>query len=305
MESFKFLQMSRLVPVSLFMIFAISIFYNCGVSRKKVVEEKSDFQGSPLAAYGELVFKRESCGNCHTFDVEQQNSRIISLDGIGGKYSNSWLYYYLFEPQSLNPESKKKPYRELYVRPLDKEMKSALNEGDTWDDLLREAEILEEVFLKEGTAVEKTEILALIAYLQQIPAGKKKLELDSLALKEQLDEQKTWDNLSWDVPNIITETAGNGANKGEGVKLFKAGCVVCHGMKGEGGIGPNLTDDYWLHGSQPSEIAKTIINGVPEKGMISWKSQMKPAEVGALIAYIISIKGSNPENAKAPQGKKE
>jgi cytochrome c oxidase cbb3-type subunit 3 len=80
---------------------------------------------------------------------------------------------------------------------------------------------------------------------------------------------------------------------------------VCHGIQGEGGIGPNLTDEYWLHGGSSADIARTIIYGIPEKGMISWRHQLTPTEVGQIVAYINSIAGTEPEQAKAPQGKKQ
>lgn len=70
-------------------------------------------------------------------------------------------------------------------------------------------------------------------------------------------------------------------------------------------IGSNLTDEYWLYGGQQNEIAKSIIGGIPEKGMISWRNHLSPTEIGSLVAFIAPIQGSNPENAKAPQGEKE
>lgn len=85
---------------------------------------------------------------------------------------------------------------------------------------------------------------------------------------------------------------------------FAAKCAVCHGAAGEGKIGPNLTDDYWLHGGRLTEIFHTISEGVLEKGMISWKTQMGPGEMLALAAYIGSLHGTNPPSPKAPQGPK-
>jgi cytochrome c oxidase cbb3-type subunit 3 len=67
-------------------------------------------------------------------------------------------------------------------------------------------------------------------------------------------------------------------------------------------VGPNLTDAHWLHGGGAKNIFRTIKNGVPEKGMISWKAQLKPAEMAALASYIISLEGTGPSTQKAPQG---
>jgi cytochrome c oxidase cbb3-type subunit 3 len=87
-----------------------------------------------------------------------------------------------------------------------------------------------------------------------------------------------------------------------GKKIFQTKCITCHGMFGEGGIGPNLTDDYWLHGGQLTDIYKTVSEGVPTKGMLAWERQLRPAELMAVTAYVGSLLGSEPPNPKAPQG---
>jgi len=90
----------------------------------------------------------------------------------------------------------------------------------------------------------------------------------------------------------------------EGKGIFTSNCVVCHGDKGQGIIGPNLTDDFWLHGGGINNVFKTIKYGVPEKGMISWEKNLTPKQISAVANYILSIHGSNPPGAKAPQGEK-
>jgi cytochrome c oxidase cbb3-type subunit III len=87
-----------------------------------------------------------------------------------------------------------------------------------------------------------------------------------------------------------------------GEKIYATTCFPCHGKAGEGGVGPNLTDDYWLHGGSVKDIFKTIKYGVPEKGMKSWKDDYSPGQIAQLASYIKSIKGTNPPNGKAPQG---
>lgn len=89
----------------------------------------------------------------------------------------------------------------------------------------------------------------------------------------------------------------------EGKKIFQTLCIACHGTMGEGNsIGPNLTDEHWLHGGGVKNVFRTIKYGVPEKGMISWKDQIKPGAMQKIASYIISLQGSNPPNGKAPQG---
>ena len=79
-------------------------------------------------------------------------------------------------------------------------------------------------------------------------------------------------------------------------------CAACHGDKGQGGIGPNLTDAYWIHGGDVKSVFKVVKYGVLEKGMISWKDEMKPGEMQAVVSYIFTLQGTNPDGAKEPQG---
>jgi cytochrome c oxidase cbb3-type subunit 3 len=90
----------------------------------------------------------------------------------------------------------------------------------------------------------------------------------------------------------------------KGKEIFIGKCVACHGAMGEGGVGPNLTDEYWIHGGTIKDIFKTVKNGVPEKGMISWKATLKPNEMQDVSNYVLSMTGTNPPNGKAPQGEK-
>jgi len=84
--------------------------------------------------------------------------------------------------------------------------------------------------------------------------------------------------------------------------LYLANCATCHGMEGQGGVGQNLTDKYWVHGGSLSDIYQTIKNGVPEKGMVAWKAQMQPATILNLASYIRTLQGTNPPNQKAAEG---
>ena len=87
-----------------------------------------------------------------------------------------------------------------------------------------------------------------------------------------------------------------------GKTVYERNCVACHKAAGEGGIGPNLTDDYWLHGGSIQETYNTIKNGVPDKGMIAWGDVLSPSKMNDVTSYIYTLRGTNPPNAKAPQG---
>ena len=103
-----------------------------------------------------------------------------------------------------------------------------------------------------------------------------------------------------DETSVLILTDATALAKGKSGYITK--CAACHGMNGEGLVGPNLTDDYWIHGGSIKDIFKTIKYGWPEKGMISWESQITPMEIQQISSFIITIKGTNPANPKAPQG---
>jgi len=90
---------------------------------------------------------------------------------------------------------------------------------------------------------------------------------------------------------------------GKGKEIFTTNCVACHRADAGGQIGPNLTDDYWILGGGIKNIFHTITNGGRDgKGMIAWKASLKPKEIQAVASYVISLRGSNPKDPKAPDG---
>jgi cytochrome c oxidase cbb3-type subunit 3 len=89
-----------------------------------------------------------------------------------------------------------------------------------------------------------------------------------------------------------------------GKETFATYCAPCHGAAGEGNIGPNLTDDFWLHGHAPEAVVKTITDGVAEKGMPAWGPVLGPKKVAEAAAFVLTLHGSNPPNPKSPQGEK-
>ena len=85
-------------------------------------------------------------------------------------------------------------------------------------------------------------------------------------------------------------------------QVFQTKCTQCHGARGEGGIGPNLTDDFWLHGGKLTDIYRTVTEGVPAKGMLAWKNQLGPAQILSVASFVGTLRGTEPPGAKAPQG---
>lgn len=94
------------------------------------------------------------------------------------------------------------------------------------------------------------------------------------------------------------------ASISEGKTIFQQNCVACHGEFGEGkeGLGPNFTDDYWLHGGSANDVFRSVKYGWTDKGMKSWQQDLKPSEIQLVVSFIRSIRGTNPPNAKEKQG---
>lgn len=87
-----------------------------------------------------------------------------------------------------------------------------------------------------------------------------------------------------------------------GKEIFLQYCVVCHTESGGGSVGPNLTDSYWIHGPTPMDHYNVVTNGVLAKGMAAWGNQLGPRRVEAVVAYVLTLEGTNVPGGKAPEG---
>jgi len=88
----------------------------------------------------------------------------------------------------------------------------------------------------------------------------------------------------------------------KGKKVYTNYCASCHGNAGEGGVGPAFADKYWIHGGKFQDRINTIINGVPEKGMVAWKGLLNDNDIAQVASYIEQFQGTNPPKLKAPEG---
>jgi cytochrome c oxidase cbb3-type subunit 3 len=125
-------------------------------------------------------------------------------------------------------------------------------------------------------------------YNTEMINAKNETEAYLASAKENVDENSVTD----------LDAVGNAAGK----EIFAKTCVPCHLAEGQGLVGPNLTDEYWIHGGSIKDIFKTIKYGFPDKGMQSWQTTYSPVEMQQLSSYIRSLRGTNPPNPKAPQG---
>ena len=105
-------------------------------------------------------------------------------------------------------------------------------------------------------------------------------------------------------PAQMLAGAGDPAVLAAGRARFTKTCAPCHGERAQGLIGPNLTDDRWIHGGTVEQIFQSVAKGWPAKGMPPWGRALKPEELTALVSYVRSIQGSNPPNARAPEGER-
>lgn len=107
------------------------------------------------------------------------------------------------------------------------------------------------------------------------------------------------DLIDFETVTLLTEASDIDAGK----KIFEANCVACHMADGGGGIGPNLTDNNWILGGGIKNVFKTIMEGGRDgKGMISWKSTLKPSEMQQVGSYLLTFVGTTPANPKDPEG---
>ncbi len=125
-------------------------------------------------------------------------------------------------------------------------------------------------------------------YIAEMKAAKIQTDAYLASAKENVDENSV----------VQLDAAGAAAGK----VLFAKTCVPCHLAEGQGLVGPNLTDEYWIHGGGIKDIFKTIKYGYPDKGMQSWQTTYSPVQMQQLATYIRSLIGTNPPNPKAPQG---
>jgi len=89
----------------------------------------------------------------------------------------------------------------------------------------------------------------------------------------------------------------------QGKQIFDVNCVACHKIDGGGGIGPNMTDEYWILGGGIKNVFKTVSEGGRDgKGMVAWKQILKPSEIAQVSSYVLQFQGTTPAEPKAAEG---
>ena len=133
------------------------------------------------------------------------------------------------------------------------------------------------------------------------------LQIEEYEIEMAIAEAKIAEYLATQVDlideNNVTLLTDN-ASIANGKKIYDANCIACHRADGGGSVGSNLTDEYWLHGGSVKDVFHTIKYGVIEKGMIPWKDELSARQIAEVVAYIHTLQGTNPIDAKAPEGDK-
>jgi cytochrome c oxidase cbb3-type subunit 3 len=118
---------------------------------------------------------------------------------------------------------------------------------------------------------------------------------------------KAADKKTDEVDLALLESAAKDPKRiANGEDLYSKTCAACHGREAQGLIGPNLTDEYWLHGGDLMSIYETVYHGVPDKGCPTWSApgQYERDEIVDMVAFIDSIRGTNPDRPKSPEGER-
>lgn len=152
-----------------------------------------------------------------------------------------------------------------------------------------------------------TIVIAVIYIFHYHIAKTGKLQLAEYNDEMQLADQEKAERMKNTANNINEENVirlTDVSSISEGSNIYKTNCITCHGDKGQGIVGPNLTDDYWLHGGSIKDIFKTINLGVPGKAMVSWKEKLSPKQIQQVASFVMSLKGTNPPGALPPAGDK-
>ena len=272
-----------------------------------------------VEAEGRDIYIREGCNNCHTQTVRPLRSEVArygeyskpeefaydrpflwgsrrtgpDLARIGGKYPDSWHYQHTADPRGMFGTSNMPRYRWLAERTLDTSFAvrkaSVLGFGYAETEVKRQIDDYRARVTTPGYASAQarnavtpaslrgqiTEMDALVAYVQKVGSDLKAV-------------QKAEGPPAPAAPARTNPFAGSRDAAEEGEKIFEANCQGCHGEKGKGGIGPNLTGKSWKFGGSDADLFATISGGRPG-GMPSWEGTLGAVRIWKVIAYIRSL----------------
>jgi cytochrome c oxidase cbb3-type subunit I/II len=290
---------------------------------------------TPLELQGRDVYIAEGCNNCHSqqvrpFRSETERYGDYSKSGefvydhpflwgsrrtgpdlartgvVGGKMykSAAWHFKHMNQPKDVNEESVMPAYPWLLEKDIDTTMTAAKVKAMTrlgvpysdeeyrnanFNFMLQANKIVDDLKIAGIETLPTKHIVALIAYLHRL--GKDLYESNETEIKAQEEL-------------VIPQALNTSQDMAEAKEVFSKNCAACHGLSGEGNaIGPNLTDKFWLHGGGFADVYKSVYVGIPQNGMLSYKGLISDKQIIQVSSFVLSLQGTNPANAKAPQGK--
>ena len=133
------------------------------------------------------------------------------------------------------------------------------------------------------------------------PSQAEEYEQEMTEARVAIEEYKKTAKDLVDVNTVELLTDASDLSKGQ--TIFQTNCVACHMADGGGGIGPNLTDEFWILGGGIKNVFKTVSEGGRSgKGMINWNTVLKPGEIAQVSSYVLSLQGTTPASPKAAEG---
>ncbi len=225
---------------------------------------------TPLERQGFVIAER-ACAGCHALgktsrrSVAEGNTTGPDLSYEGGKYPNLWHYHHLRDPRSVTPGARMPAFPSLFTEEL--------RDGDAAsDEAERQASAIAQGLVAEGVTVgPRAQLIAVIAFLQSL--GRDRPARPAMPTKPPMSEAA--------ILALVPQAKVAG-------ELWRDTCAACHGRRGEGLIGPNLTDGAWLHGSRPTEIYTVVADGVVQRGMPGWRAVLGDEKVALLTAYVLA-----------------
>jgi len=149
-----------------------------------------------------------------------------------------------------------------------------------------------------------TIVFAIVYMIQYHMIGKSNSSADEYLQEITIAQQQKDELLK--TGGLINETnvevLTDAADLSKGKEIFTVNCVSCHNADGGGGVGPNLTDEYWIHGGGIKNVYGIIKNGVTAKGMIAWQTQLNPKQMNQVASYVLTLQGTKSASPKAPEG---
>lgn len=154
-------------------------------------------------------------------------------------------------------------------------------------------------FLFNGTIVFA---IVYVIYYHSGSGDLQQAELDKEIAAAEVQKKAFLEKVGASIDENSVTLLSDAAALEQGKAIFTEKCAACHAADGGGGVGPNLTDNYWLHGGDIKDVFKIVKYGVPQKGMISWEKQLSPPDIQKVSSYIHTLLGTTPAAPKEPQG---